>query len=169
MRVMILIGFILLTLFFSSGCSTQENGVPNSIVKSYRQLAERWGEAVSSQDFEMMHTLMADDYVWHLASEDVIGFDNVKKRFERLFNGFPDLKLKPIDIVSDGKKLVVRWSVSGTHLGKYLGVKPTGNRVEFFTISIDKVTDGKFVEGWEVVDALGLRIQLGFKVEPPEL
>ncbi|UCG50870.1 MAG: ester cyclase [Candidatus Latescibacterota bacterium] len=163
-----LLGVMFLVFIVSSGCTTQEQDVPADTAESHRQLAERWGEAVSSQNFEMMSSLMADDYVWHLASGDVAGFDKVKTRFEGLFNGFPDFKLMPIDVVSDGKKVVVRWSVSGTHLGEYLGVEPTGNRVEFFTISIDVVRDGKFAEGWEAVDALGLRTQLGFKLEPPE-
>ena len=160
--------FILLQILISLGCNAETHDGSSITAEFHEQLAARWGRAVGTQNVEMMGELMADDYVWHLRSGDVIGFENVRTRFAALFKAFPDFQLVPVDTVSDGKKLVVRWNVSGTHLGEFLGVSPTGNRIAFPTISIDRISNGQFAEGWEVTDELGLRKQLGFILEFPK-
>jgi len=111
-----------------------------------------------------MSEIISEDYIWHFPGRDIIGWNNMKKSFERLFKGFPDIQLIPEDIISDGEKVIVRWIIKGTHRGEFLGVKPTHRSVTYSSISIDQVLDNKFIEGWEIYDELGLRKQLGFDV-----
>jgi predicted ester cyclase len=42
-----------------------------------------------------------------------------------------------------------------------MGIPPTGKQVSFTGIEIDRINDGKFVEGWANSDDLGLMQQLG--------
>jgi len=116
---------------------------------------------VEHHDFDKMSKLMAEDYVWHFPGRDVTGLDNVKASFTRLYKAFPDIKLSAKDVISEGEKVVVRWNLKGIHRGEYLGVKPTNKLIHYSSISIDKVVDGKFAEGWEIYDELGLREQIG--------
>jgi predicted ester cyclase len=55
---------------------------------------------------------------------------------------------------------------TGTHEGEFLGIPPTGKRIELETIDIIRVRDGKCVEHWGVSDGLALMQQLGV-IEPP--
>jgi predicted ester cyclase len=48
-----------------------------------------------------------------------------------------------------------------THLRECMGMPATGQPVEFDVIDIVRVRDGKMVEHWNVVDAMGLMQQLG--------
>ena len=43
----------------------------------------------------------------------------------------------------------------------YRGVLPTGEPVSYTVISIQRVLDGKIVEGWRVVDLLEIVHQIG--------
>ena len=45
--------------------------------------------------------------------------------------------------------------------GKYMGIPPTGNRVNFRGISIYRIEGGQIAESWSVSDLLGMMQQLG--------
>jgi predicted ester cyclase len=47
--------------------------------------------------------------------------------------------------------------------GEYMGKPPTGNTITFTGMSIDRFKDGKIVEEWLEMDALGMMMQLGFE------
>lgn len=61
--------------------------------------------------------------------------------------------------------MVARLTQSGTHLGIFLGIPPTGKRVTVTGIEIFRLAGGKIVEHWNNYDDLGLFQQLG--VLPP--
>jgi predicted ester cyclase len=71
-----------------------------------------------------------------------------------------------VDQIAEGDKVANRFVFLGTHLGEFMGVAPTGKRVEFVGNSIDRVVDGKIVESWVEVDLLGVMQQLGAFTEP---
>ena len=68
-------------------------------------------------------------------------------------------------MVSDADMVVGRFRLSGTHLGEFFGIAPTGRRVEITGIDMLRLRDGKIVEFWYNEDTLGLFRQLG--VTPP--
>jgi serine phosphatase RsbU (regulator of sigma subunit) len=45
-----------------------------------------------------------------------------------------------------------RWSVSGTHLGEWLDVSPTGNHVRATGITLFRIAGGKVMESWTSID-----------------
>jgi predicted ester cyclase len=61
--------------------------------------------------------------------------------------------------------VVARLTQSGTHHGIFLGIPPTGKRVQVTGIEIFRLAGGKIVEHWNSYDDLGLFQQLG--VLPP--
>ena len=50
---------------------------------------------------------------------------------------------------------------SGTQTGAFLGVAPTGLRVEFETVDVMRVVEGKIIEHWGVGNLLKVMAQLG--------
>ena len=88
-----------------------------------------------------------------------------RERFKGMILGFrsafPDLKLEVHDIFGAGDKVVSRWTISGTHLGAFLGIEPTNNRISIDGIAIDLFEAGVRVDGWAQFDKLGLLRQLG--------
>lgn len=59
--------------------------------------------------------------------------------------------------------MVTRFTWRGTHRGEFMGVPPTGRRVEVGGIWIHRLEGGRIVEGreWGQVNWLGLLQQLG--------
>jgi len=87
-----------------------------------------------------------------------------RRQVERFLAGLPDLKFVVDDTVSEGDKLVVYWTITGTHRGEFLGVPPTNKRVAFTGITINQVADGKILESTVIWDGLGLMKQFGIEL-----
>jgi len=64
-------------------------------------------------------------------------------------------------MTEDGDKVWARAVLSGRHEGEFMGVQPTGHRVEFEVIDIARFENGKGVEHWGVSDAMSLMHQIG--------
>src|ERR687894_152804 len=95
---------------------------------------------------------MADDYVEH--TEHAVppgsrpGRDGVKQRVALYYGAFSDWKVTIHDIFGRGDRVAYRWSGSGTHLGEWAGIPPTGLHMTTTGITILRIAEGKAVEGW---------------------
>jgi predicted ester cyclase len=76
-------------------------------------------------------------------------------------DAFPDLRFTAEDIIAEGDKVAARYTMRGTHQGEFMGVAPTGNRIEVTGIDIVRFEGGKMVEHWANSDELGMMQQLG--------
>ncbi|MFH1223655.1 MAG: ester cyclase, partial [Pseudomonadota bacterium] len=56
---------------------------------------------------------------------------------------------------------IVKWTLTGTHLGTYFGIKPTGKKFKMTGVDIETIIDGKIVEHDGAEDMLGLLQQIG--------
>jgi steroid delta-isomerase-like uncharacterized protein len=78
-----------------------------------------------------------------------------------IFNAFPDAHWNIVDQISEGDLAVTRWTLVGTHLGKFMGFAATGKHMSSRGIRIDRIRSGKVIEEWEEWDTLGMMQQLG--------
>jgi predicted ester cyclase len=82
--------------------------------------------------------------------------------FGSLLTAFPDMHMDVEDLVGSGDKTVARVRATATHQGEFMGVLPTGKRVEVELIDIMRLDDAGLVcEHWGVADMLALMQQLG--------
>ena len=63
--------------------------------------------------------------------------------------------------VRRGLEVVARLTHTGTHLGAFLDLPPTGKHISTSSIHIFRFADGQLVEHWASRDDLGLMQQLG--------
>jgi predicted ester cyclase len=91
----------------------------------------------------------------------------VKRLFMEFYTAFPDWREKIVELVAEGNTVAGRFRCSGTHLGKFLGEPPTGNRMEVEEVFFLRIENGKFVDFWGLEDSLGRMRQLGL-IPPPK-
>jgi predicted ester cyclase len=94
------------------------------------------------------------------------GIAGTRSFFNMLFTAFPDLHATIEDLIAEDDKVVDRMTCEGTHQGFFMGAPPTGKRVKWSFIDINRIVDGKVVEHWAEADTMGLLHQLGL-VPPP--
>jgi len=66
------------------------------------------------------------------------------------------------DLIAVDDKVVVRWSLVGTHVAALVGVPATGRQVQFRAVDIHRVANGMIAESWHIEDYLGFFLQSGF-------
>ena len=120
-------------------------------------------ERINAGDIAGFGDLLADDFVEH---ESGTGFPPTKagtlEYFRALQAAFPDLRMDVDDLIASEDKAVARVTVTATHKGEFMGVPPTGKRVEMQVIDIMEFDDvGMLHEHWGVADTLSLMQQLG--------
>lgn len=59
-----------------------------------------------------------------------------------------------------------RTTLNGTHKGEFMGIPPTGKKIEYTAMVIVRFSEGKIVESREEADMLGLMQQLGMELKP---
>ena len=87
-----------------------------------------------------------------------------RRQVQRFLEGLPDLKFTVDDTISENDKLVVSWTVTGTHQGDFLGIPATNKKVTFSGITINQIADGKIIESTVIWDGLGLLEQFGIQL-----
>lgn len=79
-----------------------------------------------------------------------------------LRSAFPDMKIVNLDTVFDGKHLLIRWSMTATHLGSYFGIQPTGRPINITGDDIMVINDDGLIQQLYLEeDLLGLLAQMG--------
>jgi predicted ester cyclase len=61
---------------------------------------------------------------------------------------FPDIRVIVHDIMAEGDKVAARKSITGTHLGVFMGIPPTGKKISIEVMELVKIKDGRYLEYW---------------------
>ena len=97
-----------------------------------------------------------------------------KQLAEMYFGAFPNLQVTIDDQVTEGDRVVTRWTARGTHQGEFSGgippaphlvgmhrVTPTGREVSISGIAFDILAKDKIIEHFGVHDSLGMLRRIG--------
>jgi steroid delta-isomerase-like uncharacterized protein len=120
-------------------------------------------ERINTGDLAGFVDLLADDFVEH---EELPGIaptkEGVLEYFRTLLSAFPDMRMDVEDLIAAGDRAVARVKVVATHQGEFMGVPPTGRRVEMQLVDIMGFDEAGLVrEHWGVADMLSLMQQIG--------
>lgn len=133
--------------------------------ESDRALVERFFEEVINQrKLDVLDEILSPNFAGDkLEHEQTFSTrEQLKQGLGMILKAFPDYHQTIHDwIVADGK-VVARWTTSGTHLGVYNGIAPTGRVIREHGIDIFQVEGGQIVAHWVELDLLGILRQMGF-------
>jgi len=118
-------------------------------------------EVLNRGCIELLTELVAADHVGHDPLGDHYGPEGLRIAVAEYRAAFPDLQVTVEDLVTEGDRVVHRFTLRGTHVGSFMGIPPTGRVVTAGGITIDRLADGKVAESWISLDALNLLRQLG--------
>jgi predicted ester cyclase len=128
-----------------------------------RHFFEEWNKGKTAAMAAIDET-SANNMVWHGGTgEDIHGLKGFKKAAGLFYDAFPYNHFAIDDIFTEGDKVAIRYTVTGTHKGEYIGIPPTNKKVKLWVIEIDRIVGGKVVEGW-ILDTM--MQQLGLPPTP---
>ena len=134
-----------------------------SISDAAKSVVRRNTEEVQGQGkFEVFEQLFADDFVDHTTqpgtTPDKAG---VRKLYTYLRQAFPDFHAEIHWQLADGDCVTTFKTYHGTHEGPYLGIAPTHRKIQFETVDVMRVQNGKITDHWGVANLLSLMRQIG--------
>ena len=130
--------------------STNQNRV---VVLKYAQSV--WNE----RQYDVVDEVISEKYQHH--SLGYGGPKAIKEDIAGIHRVFPDAEWEFHDTIAEGDKVTLRFSFRGTHEGSFLGIEPTGKRVDINAIAIYRLEDSKIIEEWAVLDFYTLMKQVG--------
>ena len=92
---------------------------------------------------------------------DIHGLKDIKKFVRDSYSAFSDPHRTIDDIIVEGDEAAVRFTITGTHSGAYMGIPLTNKKIAYWAIEINRFAGGKLVETWARMDTLGMMQQLG--------
>jgi len=119
-------------------------------IEENKALVCRWVEARNNSNLETALACWADEkHEW------------LTQAFNRFTAAFPDIHLTIDDLIAEGDKVVVRWTLTGTQRGVWRGIPATGNAVKWNATDIFTVSNGKLASLVRAADNLVWLKQLG--------
>jgi steroid delta-isomerase-like uncharacterized protein len=130
--------------------------------KKNKELVQAFcAEVFNKHDLTGLDRFMRDDYIQHNA-DCPQGRDGFKEFFTTIFNAIPDFRYSIKQIIAEDNYVWMYCRTSGTHTGgTWLGVKASGNRLDFDVVDMFRMQDGNIAEHWDVADTHSLFSQLG--------
>ena len=97
----------------------------------------------------------------HEGNRHVIGIQGAKDHINGVRQTYPDLTLSVDQQIAEGDWVATCITARGTHLGSWLGIKPTGKQVSFTGVNIEKVENGKITEHGGAANLLLELLEIG--------
>ena len=128
---------------------------------SNKAIVETLVSAIDAGDEAAVRAVVNDDLVSHGALGDVQGGDGfIGIMLGNVRRGFPDAHVELVAVTEEGDLVSFRLDGSGTHLGPFLGVNPTGKTVRIRGIHHVRLRDGRIVEHWQGPDILAMLLDM---------
>ena len=129
----------------------------------------------NSGDIEGIVAHYDDEITWHNMALDEVyeGKAGVREFLTRIFTALPDLVFTVHHKIARGDNVSEQWTITGTHLGTFMGIPATGRPIEIKALSMVLLRDGKFLRDefyWDtgaVMRQMGLMPSLAATQGPP--
>lgn len=111
------------------------------IVKEYLEKIVNTGNSDSITNYiSESYTEKFENKKYHLGIEGAI------EHIKGVRKTYPDLEITIDKQIAEGDWVATCYTMRGTHLGEWMGIKPTGKKIEVTGVNIDRIVDGKIIE-----------------------
>ena len=176
MNKLCMILLLVLILCFTVGCQDREAMAELEKMKAQAEIEEQnkalfryMLEETDKGNYAAWEEVCSPDYICHFA-----GFPKPMSLEEHIqanrafLVAFPDFHHEINDMVAEAEKVTARVTLTGTHEGEFMGIPPTGNKIEYTAFLTARFSDKRIVELWGVADMMTLMQQLGMELKPKE-
>ena len=124
--------------------------------------------ALARRDIAAVMQLHTDDCVVESPlGGSATGHEAIRKVYEAWLAAFPDAEWAVEPPIVDGDRVAQATTVSGSDIGGFMGLPPTGKRFTLPIVFLLVVRDGRIQYERRIYDFTGLLIQLGvLKAKP---
>lgn len=118
---------------------------------------------ILGQDKRLPAELLGSGIIYHVPGIPPLDLKAMHRRIASFNTAFPDVKHSDMELIAEGDKVASRSQMDGTHTGEFMGVTGSNKHFTVVEMLIFRISKGKIVEMWGLMDMIGLMRQLGVK------
>ena len=143
------------------------NEPPDTAVAANRNALDRFVRFINTGDRALGEAVVSPDVVFHAPTspEPMCGFGGYMAVLGMMRGAMPDVQWRVEETVAEGACIAVRFTMTGTNTGPFMGMPPTGKRIRVSAMNLYEFKDGRIVREHGLPDLFSLLAQLG--VLPP--
>ena len=116
-------------------------------------------KAYNERKLDLIDDFVSPDYIDH---DKNIGREGLKQLIAMGITAFPDWLETVEDVIAEGDKVWVRLTYTGTHKGAFMGLPPTGKKINSKAVDIYRIENGKLAQVPDVkTDNINIFKQIG--------
>ena len=124
-------------------------------VRHHKLAMKKFERMINTNDEALSEELVAPDAAFYTPAspEPLYGGKGYLSVVKWMRGGFSDVQWRLEEMVAEGNVVAVRWQLTGTHDGEFLGIPPTGRKIScsimnFYTFNTaGKITNDVAAEG----------------------
>jgi predicted SnoaL-like aldol condensation-catalyzing enzyme len=160
-----LLALILVGLLAGSAFAARaQEATPPADLAANKDLARRFHNDIFERgDLAAADAILAPGFTLYSPPQTafLVGPEAIKQLAKDLRAFYSDMVLSEDDIVAEGDRVVIRWTLTGTAQTESGGIP-----IVYTGIDIFRIADGKLAELWQNTDDLGVEQQLGMVLVP---
>jgi len=129
--------------------------------QNQKLIEQLFNDVMNGRKLTLIDQIIDPAFVNHGIPDAKPGPSGFKQVIEQFLQGFPDMKIFPEHIVSDGDLVATRGYWTGTNSGSFMGMPSSGKKVRVDYVDFWKIKNGKCVENWVQMDMMALMQQVG--------
>lgn len=119
-------------------------------------------EVINTGNIDEIENYISPDYTEVFEGKRYkIGIDGAKEHIKGVRNTYKNLNLTIEKQIAEGDWVVSCITAKGIHKGKWMGIKPTGKKVTFTGVNIDRVVNKKIVEHGGATNLFNVFLEIG--------
>lgn len=131
-------------------------------MKSAERIKYFYETVISENQIERMAEFISPECCVKMGEKLIpVGIEGMKEHIKATKQTYPDYRMKITKQFCDGDYVISEFIMEGTHKGEWIGIKPTGKRLVFTGVDIDKVIDGLIVEHGGAVNTFETLFEAG--------
>lgn len=101
------------------------------LIERNKELMKKFETMVNTADEKLAEELVASDASFYTPanSEILYGAEGYLSIVHWMRQGFSNVQWHISDMVTDVDKVAVKWELTGTHDGEFMGIKPTNKKI----------------------------------------
>lgn len=127
------------------------------------EVMDKFIRFINTGDTELGESVISPDVIFYAptSSEPMHGFRGYTEVLNMMRGAMPDVRWTPEETIAEGNKVMIRFAMTGTNCNPFMGMPPTGRKVNVTAINIYEFENRKIIREHGLPDLFTMLVQLG--------
>ncbi len=128
-----------------------------------RLVMEQFIRFINTGDLSIGESVISPDVIFYAPTspEPLHGFEGYVAVLDMMRGAMPDVQWSADEFIAEGDKVMIRFTMTGTNTGAFMGMPATGRAVKVTAMNIYQLKDGRIIREHGLPDIFTMLTQLG--------